>query len=155
MLKIMVWLHSRARTILDSTIYRMNPSVLAHQMGVRVRTAPTPHGWWGAFDVKKRLVTLRPGLGLIQWSCTLMHELGHAHYGHTGVTGKQELLANRWAAHRLLDFQSVLDAAGTEQHTHAVAASLGVLPSVLKTYMMTLTRAELGRIRDVAASRVA
>lgn len=91
----------------------------------------------------------------MQYDCTLMHELGHAYYGHVGVTGKQELLANRWAAHRLLDFQRVMEAAGTERHTNDVAASLGVLPSVLKTYMMTLTQAELFEIRAMAAQRAA
>jgi hypothetical protein len=124
-------------------------------MGVRVVNAPTPGGWWGVYDHRRHLVTMRPGLGPVQYACTLMHELGHAHYGHVGVSGKQELLANRWAAYRLIKFEDVLDAAGAGRHTHEVAASLGVLPSLLKTYMMTLTRAELGQIREAAALRVA
>lgn len=84
-----------------------------------------------------------------------MHELGHAHYGHVGVTGKQELLANRWAAYRLIDFDMVVEAASTEQASAAVAASLGVLPSVLQTYLQTLTRQELDAVRAAALSRVA
>ncbi|CAH0232034.1 hypothetical protein SRABI26_02674 [Arthrobacter sp. Bi26] len=84
-----------------------------------------------------------------------MHELGHAHYGHVGVTGKQEALANRWAAHRLIDFEMVLEAAAAEQASVAVAASLGVLPSVLQTYLQTLTKAQLQRVRTAALRRVA
>lgn len=94
-------------------------------------------------------------MGHIQRACTLMHELGHAHYGHTGVTGKQELLADRWAAHRLLAFEGLLAAAGHERHTHDVAASLGVLPSVLKTYMLTLSKTELAALRAMALQRAA
>lgn len=124
-------------------------------MGVRVRTAVTPPGWWGAYDHRHRLITLRPGLAPIQLECTLMHELGHAHYGHVGVTGKQEALANRWAAHRLIDFEMVLEAAAAEQASVAVAASLGVLPSVLQTYLQTLTKAQLQRVRTAALRRVA
>lgn len=136
------------------TNYRMNPRVLAAQMGVRVRTAPVPAGWWGAYDHRRRLVTLRPGLGPIQLYCTLMHELAHAHYGHVGVTGKQEMLANRWAAHRLIEFESLIECASFEQTSSAVAASVGVLPSVLQTYLETLTRAQLKALRE-AALRVA
>jgi hypothetical protein len=124
-------------------------------MGVRVRTAVTPPGWWGAYDHKRRLVTLRPGLGSIQLECTLMHELGHAHYGHVGVTGKQEVLANRWAAHRMIAFADVLDAAGSEQSSASVASTLGVLPSVLETYLKMLTRVELDALRSAALRRAA
>jgi hypothetical protein len=124
-------------------------------MGVRVVTAPTPAGWWGAYDNRRRLVTMRPGLGPVQYACTLMHELGHAHYGHVGITGKQEMLANRWAAYRLIRFDDVLEVAGHERTTEDVAAYLGVLPSALRTYMMTLSKAEMLAIREVAARRAA
>lgn len=124
-------------------------------MGVRVRTAVTPAGWWGAYDHKRRLVTLRPGLGTIQFECTLMHELGHAQYGHVGITGKQEVLANRWAAHRLIHFEDLLAAAGLEQASAAVASNLGVLPSVLETYLKMLTRSELDALRSAALHRAA
>lgn len=137
------------------TRVRTNSRSLALQMGVRVRTAVTPHGWWGVYDHPRRLITLRPGLAPIQFECTLMHELGHAHYGHVGVSGKQELLANRWAAHRLIDFDMVVEAAAIEQASAAVAASLGVLPSVLQTYLQTLTKDQLQELRSAALRRAA
>lgn len=84
-----------------------------------------------------------------------MHELGHAHYGHVGVTGKQEILANRWAAHRLVQFEDLVAAAGMEQTSAAVASSLGVLPSVLETYLKMLTRAQLDELRYAALRRAA
>lgn len=124
-------------------------------MGVRVRTAVTPNGWWGAYDHRRRLITLRPGLGPIQSKCTLMHELGHAHYGHTGVTGKQETLANRWAAYRLIEFNDLLSTALVEQSGPGVAAALEVMPDVLETYLKLLTRAQLNELRSAALGRVA
>lgn len=119
-------------------------------MGVRVRTAVTPPGWWGAYDHRRRLITLRPGLGPIQLQCTLMHELGHAHYGHVGVAGKQEAMANRWAAHRLIDFDELIECAASEQSSAAVAAAVGVMPSVLQTYLETLTKTQLHGLRAAA-----
>ncbi|GAA2141759.1 hypothetical protein GCM10009825_30620 [Arthrobacter humicola] len=137
------------------TSCRTNPRVLAQQMGVRVRTAVTPPRWWGAYDHRRRLVTLRPGLGPIQLECTLMHELGHAHYGHVGVSGKQEVLANRWAANRLILFDDLVAAAGLEQSSASVASSLRVVPSVLETYLKLLTRAELDALSSAALRRAA
>ena len=87
--------------------------------------------------------------------CTLMHELGHAHYGHVGVTGKQEVLANRWAAHRLIHFEDLLAADRLEHASAAVASNLGVLPSVLETYLKMLTRTEMDALRSAALRRVA
>jgi hypothetical protein len=140
---------------LDTTKFRTKPKHLAQQMGVRVRVAATPQGWWGVYDHGRRLITLRPGLGPIQSDCTLMHELGHAHYGHIGHSPKQELLADRWAAHRLIQFDDLLEAAGMEQSGPSVACSLGVLPRVLDTYLKTLTQLELRQLREAALKRIA
>jgi len=84
-----------------------------------------------------------------------MHELGHAHYGHAGVTGKQETLANRWAAYRLIDFDELLSTASVEQSGPGVAAALEVMPDVLETYLKLLTRAQLEALREAALSRAA
>jgi len=124
-------------------------------MGVRVRIAATPHGWWGIYDHGRKLITLRPGLAPIQLECTLMHELGHAHYGHVGTSPKQEVLADRWAAHRLVRFDDLLEAAGLEMSSRAVASSLGILPGVLDTYLKMLTGRELAALREAAARRAA
>lgn len=139
---------------MNTTTYWVNPWALAREMEVRVRVAVTPPGWWGAYDHERRLITLRPGMGPVQQHCTLMHDLGHAHYGHVGVTPKQELLANRWAAYRLIELDRVLEVASLVQSSSAVAAELGVLPSVLETYLKTLTTSELGAVRGAALRRV-
>lgn len=82
-----------------------------------------------------------------------MHELGHAAYGHEGVSGKQELLANRWAAHRLLTLDAVRESAGLGLSMGEVAGSLDVLPEVLKTYLQLLTLKQLSAVRESALVR--
>lgn len=124
-------------------------------MGVRIRTAATPDGWWGVYDHGRRLITLRPGMSPIQARCTLMHELGHAHYGHEGVSGKQEFQANRWAAHRLLDLDEVAEMARQEPCGAAAAVRLEVLPSVLNIYLRTLTDEDRRLVRAASRRRVA
>lgn len=132
---------------MEWTTRHTNPDTLAANMGVRVRAAGTPPGWWGVYDHDRRLVTLHPELGPIQRRCTLMHELGHAHYGHRHPTPKDEALADRWAARRLLDFDTVLDAVRTECRAPAIAAQLGVLPSVLDAFAATLTKDQVRELR--------
>lgn len=123
---------------MDLTICRTSPSEIAARLGVRIRSAPTPPGWWGAYDHRHKLITLHPELSPIQYDCTLWHELGHAHFGHQQMTGKHEAQANRWAAHKLLTVDEVLEHAKTELQTQELASLLGVLPSVLKTFIATL-----------------
>lgn len=119
-------------------------------MGVRVRVAPVPAGWWGAYDHDRRLITLRPGLSPIQKTCTLMHELGHAHYGHQGITPKQELLANRWAARRLIRIEDLRALAGSGLTIPEAAVHLGVMPAVLRTYLKEMNSVELEGLKWVA-----
>lgn len=121
-------------------------------MGVRVRVAPTPPGWWGAYDHERRLITLRPSMAFAQQHCTLAHELGHAYYGHTGVGPKQELLANRWAANRLIRYEDVRALAGSGLTLPEVAMQLGVLPEVVRVFLTTLTFAEREGLKRPAYS---
>ncbi|MGO4589498.1 hypothetical protein [Paenarthrobacter sp. 2TAF44] len=66
----------------------------------------------------------------------------------------RERLANRWAAYRLIELDRVLEVASLVQCSSAVATELGVLPSVLETYLKTLTTSELGAVRRAALRRV-
>lgn len=77
-----------------------------------------------------------------------MHELGHAHFCHQGANCKQEAQANRWAAHKLLTVDDLLEHASTELHTTELAALVRVLPSVLKTFVSTLDYASTKRMLD-------
>ncbi|GAA3297759.1 ImmA/IrrE family metallo-endopeptidase [Glutamicibacter nicotianae] len=122
-----------------TTNYLTNLENLSDQMGVRVRTAPAPGDWWGVYDRRRKLITLRPKLARWQYDSTFAHELGHAYFGHHGHHPKTELLANRWAACRLITFERLLEHAATTFDKKALAASLGVMPWVIDAFEETLT----------------
>ncbi|RRJ85947.1 hypothetical protein EG850_11210 [Gulosibacter macacae] len=48
-------------------------------------------------------ILIRTGLTPIEERSVLTHELGHRHYGHYCSSPRAELLADRWAARRLID----------------------------------------------------
>lgn len=120
-----------------------NLNQLAENLGVMVRTAPTPAAHWGVYDHSYRLITLRPGLGPIQYRSTLAHELGHAHYGDTGHLQKNEHRADSWAAKALLDIDVVAEAIRITRDTTELAAELEVLPWVLHAFVDTLGRRDV------------
>lgn len=120
---------------MEWTTHRKDPDDVAHRMGIRVVAGAPPHGWWGAYIHAYRLVVLRHDLGPAQRRSTLAHELGHAHYGHTGHHPTQERLANRWAANLLLDDTTLLDALPHAPTIPALSAELGVMPSLVIAYL--------------------
>lgn len=127
---------------MDLTIYLTNLEQIAHRMEVRVRYASPPGSMWGVYDRKHHLITLRPGMGQAQLVSTFAHELGHAHYGHHGHHPKTERLADKWAARRLLTLDLIKEHSVDSMETPALAASLGVLPEVVRTFIATLSFAQ-------------
>ncbi|QIV87516.1 hypothetical protein D3791_10540 [Glutamicibacter mishrai] len=127
--------------------YLTNLEQLAHEMGVRVRYAPPlPGTMWGVYEHRFRFITLRPGMGMPQLVTTFTHELGHAHFGHSGHHPKTERAANRWAARKLLTVDLLKEHSVASADTMSVAASLGVLPSVVEAFIDTLS---MGQIVDL------
>lgn len=108
-----------------------------------MRTAPTPGDLWGIYDKRHKLITIKPDLGISQYRSTLAHELGHAHYGHSGHHPKTERLADKWAAKKLLSFHSVLEGARYSTNTSELSAHLEVMPWVLETFVNTLTASQV------------
>lgn len=113
--------------------------------------APPPGTMWGIYEHKRRLITLRPRMGHAQLVTTLAHELGHAHYGHTGHQPKTERLADKWAARHLLTVDLIKEHSRASMEAPAIAASLGVLPTVVRTFLNTLTFAESVDLMNYAA----
>lgn len=94
---------------------------------------------WGIYEHKHKLITLRPCMGRAQLITTFAHELGHAHYGHTGHHPKTERLADKWAAKKLLTVDLIKEHSVVSMEATAIAASLGLLPEVVRTFLNTLT----------------
>lgn len=113
---------------------------------MRVREAAVPAGWWGVYDHRYRLITLKPGLGLAQRRSTLAHELGHAAYGHHGHHPKTERIADRWAARSLLSVDMVISHARIAVETRELSANMDVMPWVLDAFVDSLTDQEFCHI---------
>lgn len=115
----------------------------ADSLGVRIREAAVPLGLWGIYDHRRRLITLKPGLGFAQRQSTLAHELGHATYGHTGHHPKTERIADKWAAKKLLNLDLILHHARDTQDARELSANLDVMPWVLDTFVSLLSEREI------------
>ncbi|WP_417372965.1 ImmA/IrrE family metallo-endopeptidase [Glutamicibacter protophormiae] len=140
---------------MGTTKCQTNLNEIAQEFGVHVRSAPTPGNLWGIYDKRHKLITIKPGLGRAQYRSTLAHELGHAHYGHSGHHRKTERLADKWAAKKLLTVESVLDAARYSNDTGALAAHLEVMPWVLETFVDTLNARQAVFMMNQAAEFLA
>lgn len=90
-------------------------------------------------------IQLRAGLTPIEERCVLAHELGHHHYGHYCSSPRAELLADRWAAARLVDPTELERIARLHpDNPGAWCLHLGVTPRILETHL-DLTRQQQER----------
>lgn len=119
------------------------------ETGVKVVTGDLPRGWWGAYDWRDHRITLRPRLGVVQYDSTLAHELGHAWHMHKGTTPRQERQASIWAVRRLIRASAFIDALRVSEHRTGIAQILGVMPSDVDTYILTLTPNEILFVRNL------
>jgi len=131
------------------------PEAYARALGVHVRYGWVPDGLWGTYDADLHIITLKRGLAPTQLLCTLMHELGHAAYRHTGTTPRYEREANYWAAVRLISKQDFVDAILVDNNAVAIAHRLGVLPDVVEHYIDALTDGERQAIEDLVRAAAA
>lgn len=81
-------------------------------------------------------------MGMPQLVTTFAHELGHAHYGHTGHHPKTECMADRWASKKLLTVDLLKEHSAVSPEIMVVAASLGVLPVVVEKFVESLSMGE-------------
>jgi len=130
----------------------MNLDLIAQDLGVQITTGVLPQGCWGAYRHRTHTITLLKNLGPIQYRCTLAHELGHAHYRHTGSTARTERQASQWAARQLITQDAFMEAAYGADTTSGVAAILEVMPSDVETYIETLDVWEVLEVMDILQS---
>jgi hypothetical protein len=133
----------------------MDFEALVGKLGVTVETGDLPDGWWGAYHHRERKIILRPGLGGIQGPSVLMHELGHAHYGHTSSGPAEEREASHWAARRLIPMKAFIAVCQIADTAHGIAHHLGVLPRDVTNFVDALTHEERVHIHLHVNSEVA
>lgn len=129
--------------ILVTTSLLTSLETYSDSLGVRIREAPVPFGFWGVYDHHRKLITLKPRMAFAQRQSTLAHELGHATYGHHGHHPKTERIADKWAARRLLSIDLVLQHAKVTVDLGDLSASLDVMPWVVSTFVEVLPERDL------------
>lgn len=114
----------------DRSVSHMDLLAHAARLGVRVQYIDGLDRR-GRYSHTTRTVTIRSGMAPVQWRCTLAHELGHAHWGHSGSCPKAERQADEYAVQLLITPEEW--AAATALHTtvEAVAHELGILPRLV------------------------
>lgn len=106
----------------------------ADALGLRVETAvEMPHD--GIWLPRRELILLRAGMGEIRERCVLAHELGHAVHGHVDGGPRNEAIADRYAARRLVDPQRLQDAARSSPDAGRWSLEIGVTMKILGVYL--------------------
>ena len=82
----------------------------------------------GAYLHDHHAILLDEELAPIQRRSTLMHELGHAYYGHPRSTTRTEREASEWAARALIRPCEIWKLSRMYDDPQAIAHELGVLP---------------------------
>jgi len=124
------------------TVGCMAENLWIAELGVEVEDTPMSH-LYGAYIHQHGLILLNDRLAPIQRRSTLMHELGHAFYGHTESTARTEREASEWAARQLIPCCEFDRLSKLYDNPVAVASELGVLPRDVENYVGWLQRLEL------------
>ncbi len=120
---------------------KYDPWIHADAIQVRVEMAKLTAGRKGEYRWDEHLIILRPGMSTCQERCTLAHEIQHALAGDKGnvfgpIHRKQELLADRRAAHMLI---TPLEYARAEHihgpHAGALAHELNVTVHMIQAWV--------------------
>lgn len=99
------------------------------------------NGMYGAYIQSHQLIVLEKRLAPVQRRSTLMHELGHAYYGHTESTARTEREASEWAARQMIPACEFNRLTRLYDSPIAVAFELGVLPRDVVNYAEWAKRA--------------
>lgn len=118
----------------------MNMPALLNQaatLGIRIEVEPLPEDYLGLWLPRRRTIILDSRLTPVETTCTLAHELGHAHHGHEhdlGPNSPLERQADTWAAKHLIDPDAYARAEAIDDTPFAIADELGVLVDVVLHY---------------------
>jgi hypothetical protein len=111
-----------------------DPYAHADQLGIRVETGRirSANGLW---IPEERMIVLKRGLRVWHERQVLAHELGHVTMGHQDSTPRNEFLADRWAARKLIAPDHLADVARMSPDPGVWALELGVTNHLLHTYL--------------------
>lgn len=112
-----------------------DPHAFADAQGVTVEHRPgLPEQ--GRYYPSRRHIVLRAGLTPLLERVILTHELGHHNHGHYCSSPRAELLADRWAAARLIDPAELEQIARAHpDNPGAWCLHLGITPRLLEVHL--------------------
>lgn len=111
-----------------------DPYLHAESLGIDVIERPirSANGLW---IPDHNLIVLKSGMRAVYKRTTLAHEIGHAVLGHRDDRPKHEVLADRFAAERLIDRNNLLELGQWVDQPARLAAELGVTTRILRVYL--------------------
>lgn len=126
---------------------------LASHSHLVLRREPPADGNLGEYLHHKNLILLHPDMPRRQARSVLCHELRHHEAGDTGVSLRQEFLADTRSARLLVDHRDLADAMVLhDQHRSTVAVELGVSLDIVHIRLKHLWRREWEYLRRRLAS---
>lgn len=112
-----------------------DPHAFADTYGVSVEYRADLPDQGRYYPVTRRII-MRAGLTPLLERVVLTHELGHHHYGHYCSSPRAELLADRWAAARLIDpVELERIARAHPDNPGAWCLHLGITPRLLEVHV--------------------
>lgn len=108
----------------------------AAELGVRVHGAHLPGDMLGSYSPTQRRVYFDLGLTPDERRVTIAHELGHVHYGHDCDSTRNEMQAETYAAHLLIDPAEYARAEAIDAEPNYLAAETGVTVELILHYQL-------------------
>lgn len=113
---------------------RYDPYAHAEELGIEVVHSHirTANGMW---IPDHNLIVVKSGLRAVHDRSALAHEIGHAQLGHRDDRPKHEVLADRYAAHKMIDLDECLEVMKWAPDPHKLAIELGVSTRLLRVFL--------------------
>lgn len=93
----------------------------------------------GLWIPERRTIILKRGMRALHERSILAHELGHVCLGHTESNTRNEFLADRWAARKLIAADHLAEVAQIYTDPGQWCIELSVTPHMLETYLQHST----------------
>lgn len=111
-----------------------DPYQHAEQLGIEVVHSKirTANGRWYP---EHNLIVIREGMRAVHDRSTLAHEIAHADLGHRDDRPKHEVLADRYAAERMIELGELLEVRKWAPDSARLANELGVTTRLLRVFL--------------------
>lgn len=126
-------------SVVCDTVVGMLEDLWIAELKVQVVNTPM-RNLFGAYIHSHKVILLSDALAPIQRRSTLLHELGHAFYGHTDTTARNEIEASEWAARQLIPGCEFERLTKIYDEPVSIASELGVLPRDVANFSLWIDR---------------